>query len=82
MKTSNSKSAHAYKSTQAKTGFLTTNKIRHLLHINNTASATADQHSFQAPKLTRNEKEELSYEIEAELKKAQARTYANAFLIR
>jgi hypothetical protein len=81
MKKLNNESVRAGASAHAKIGILTTNKLRSLLHIS-AASTTQHQRPAQATLLTIGEKQELEYEIDAELKRAQARTYANALVFR
>lgn len=46
------------------------------------ATSEASKFSVQAMSSASNQKEESAYEVEAELKKAQARTIASAIFIR
>jgi len=64
-----------------KTGSITT-QIKTLLHLNPTNTLTINKLNQQTFALTDHEKETKAYEIEAELKKASARTYANPSLIK
>ena len=68
--------------TQAKTGFLSSHKIRANLGLDHTEPQTVNQLSLQALALASHEKEIEAYEIEAELRKASARTYANPSLFK
>jgi hypothetical protein len=67
---------------QAKTGFLSLQKIKTILRQHHIASPTVNQLSPNALALASHEKEIAAFEIEAELKKASARTYANPTLIK
>ncbi len=82
MKTANNKTARDCGNTRAKTGFLSIDRIRNTLHFKQTFPMPTNQITSMSLKTAVNEKENLSNEIEAELKRAQARTYANALLLR
>ena len=82
MKMARNKQTCATTKTQAKTGFLSSKQIRLMFHLNRAAQPTGTQLNPLILELAGNEKEIRAYEIEAELRKASARTYANPTLIR
>jgi hypothetical protein len=67
---------------QTKTGFLSLTKTRITLRRHHIAPLTINQLSPHELALASHEKEIAAFEIEAELKKASARTYANPTLIK
>jgi hypothetical protein len=69
------------KNSQARTGFLSQNKIKNLLRINNTANQIATNANFGGSKVVYSE-EARRHEIEAELKKASARIQAGVMPFR
>jgi hypothetical protein len=82
MKNTIDEQKRTYATPRAKTGFLSLQKIRTVLRQHHTASLTVNQLNPHALALAGHEKEIEAYEIEAELKKASARTYANPTLIK
>jgi hypothetical protein len=77
MKTIKRETAYTYKNIQAKTGFLSKNSIKNLLHFNSTATQPLSNVSFQGSKSAYREEETSRFEVEAELRKEQARTYTS-----
>jgi len=69
------------RNTQARTGFLSQDKIKNLLRIKNTATQIAADANFDASKAAHGEEVRM-YEIEAELKKASARIQAGVMPLR
>jgi hypothetical protein len=67
---------------QTRTGYLSLQKARTALRQHHIASLTVNQLSPRELALASHEKEIAAYEIEAELRKASARTYANPTLIK
>ncbi len=82
MKTANNKTARNCGDTRAKTGFLSIDRIRNTFHFKQTVTMPTNQITTMGLTTAVNEKENISNEIEAERKRAQARTYANALLLR
>jgi hypothetical protein len=70
------------KNTQSRTGFLSQNKIKNLLRINNTSTQIATNANFGGSKAVYIEEEARRHEIEAELKKASARIQASVMPFR
>ncbi len=67
---------------RAKTGFLSQNRIMKLLHIDNTATQVVSPVSFGTAKFAYREEDTSRLKAEAELRKAQAQTYASTMPFR
>jgi dTDP-4-dehydrorhamnose reductase len=80
MKNISKKSTSDYENTKPKIGFLSTEKIRRMFRLNTTTLVINSKPS--SSRSTAREEEQLSYEIEAELRKATARAYANTIPLR
>jgi hypothetical protein len=79
MKNISKKYASEYKNGKPKIGFLSTDKIRRMFRLSTTTLMTNNQPSLMS---TTPEEEQLSYELEAELRKATVRAYANTTPLR
>ncbi len=65
----------AFKNIQTRTGFLAQNSIKNLLHFG-IATQPVSNVSFHGSKSAYREEETDRFQVEAELRKGQARTYA------
>lgn len=82
MKTTSNKQTCTTNGTQDRIEVLSSQKISNTLHLSHTAQLRPNQLTPQVIEFASHEKEIEAYEIEAELRKASARTYANPTLIR
>jgi hypothetical protein len=76
------KTTRANTTPQANTGFIARMKTKRSSNLCHAANLSVNPLSPQAIDFAIHEKELMAYEIEAELRKASARTYANPMLIR
>jgi hypothetical protein len=82
MKTIKKETASTCQNAQVKTGLLTQNSIKNLFRFTSTTTQAVSSVNLQSSKSPYREEETSRLEAEAELRKAQARTYASTTLFR